>query len=535
MRPDSWRIFKDGATQRPGRPGIGPPLSGALGARRRGGRKWLAAAIAMLTTSACTPPGPPNLLLIVSDTLRADALSCYGGRAQAPNICGLAERGVLFENAYSNGPWTLPSTVSIFTSHYASAHGRDPEDPAEKHFYFVPDEKELFAEQLRERGYRTRAFIGNRVAHRPNALQGFDVTILHETPEPDRHHAGERLGLDLSVRRDRRVLHILNALLDDDPTPFFFVQWMMDPHAIYSPPPRFASRVSVDRSKLTKPLVFYSRLEAQGDASRNTGNLNAYVGSFNDTEHEALRELYRREIESVDARVGTLLEGLRERNLLDRTTVIFTSDHGEGFGEHGKFLHAGRWLYQEFVRIPMIVAGPGIRAGVRVPGAVSQIDLVPTLRELFDEPASASASAREQGVSFAATLRSGASLDDGRYAYVVDRAAAGIHDALVAGRYKLMGFPDRFELYDLEADPGERRDLADAAPAIRRELTEKITRLRDENERRRVANLAFGSSETLERTSAETLEQLRALGYVEPGPTSKGADAAPPPRESGRK
>ena len=478
-----------------------------------------AAALALLLSSAlllaagCGEAPARNVLLIVSDTLRADALDCYGGPARTPHICDLAERGVRFERARSNGPWTLPSSVSLFTGQYASEHGHEARGDAATAFYYVAEEEELLAEQLKARGYTTRAYIENQLARSTNALQGFDVVELHELALHDPLGIGARFDLDVSVRRELRMLPVIVSLMQDPPVPFFTVQWIMDPHAIYSPPQRFFSRIRVDRSRLPRKLSWYSRLEASGDSARDTRDLSAAVESFSAYEHEMLRALYHREVESVDHRVGALLAALEAGGAADDTLVIFTADHGEGFGEHGRFLHAGKWLYDEFLRIPLIVAGPGVPGGRVSSLPVSLVDLVPTLREWLGLPASA----HERGRSLAGLLRGDSAPDDGtdRAPYAVDRSVDGVYDALIVGRYKAIGRGDRTEIYDLEADPGERHDLASERPELATRLRARIDDRRADDDERRRDNVRLAPSDVLDEASRATLEQLRALGYVD--------------------
>ncbi|MCH2172048.1 sulfatase [Myxococcota bacterium] len=458
----------------------------------------------------CTEPQPKNLLLVIADTLRADALHCYGGHAWAPNLCGLAEQGVLFENAYANGSWTLPSSVALLTGSYASGFGRDGEIEGRDAFYYVDDQEQLLAEDLRERGYRTLAFVENHLAAKPNSLQGFETILLQSVDWGDRRGTLERLGLDPGPKRNRRMLPALEYLLRTDDSDFFILQWIMDPHAIYSPPPRFAARLRVHSQRLPRDLVFYSRLEAGGDEERNTGDLNTVGPTLDDYELATLRQLYQREVESVDARVGAMLKALEERELLGQTVVVFTSDHGEGFGEHGKFLHASRWLYDEFIRIPLIMAGPGVKSGLRVKKRVSLVDVVPTLRELLDIPPGLG----EQGHSFASLLR-GAEAKTENEVYVVDRSAQGLHDALIDGPFKAIGHDDQIEIYDLAEDPDEAHDLSGERPDLRSRLSAQLDRQRSENERRRLARSHLTDSKALERAARQTRQQLRALGYID--------------------
>ncbi len=459
----------------------------------------------------CAEPPPTNLLLIVSDTLRADALSCYGGTAATPNLCGLAAEGALFERAYGNGPWTLPAAVALLTGSHASVHERPPASEGDgRGFYYVNEEERLLAERLRERGYRVLAFVENEMVLRPNALQGFELREVFEPRIPAAQAIRDAIGIDLSDYRYKRILPILNHLLVEAEGPFFALQWIMDPHAVYFPPRRFLDAVPVDPAELPHPPIYYARLESKSNPERETRNLNKLAPTLSEAELRFVEELYLREVESMDERVGYILEALRRRGLRDRTLVVFTSDHGEGFGEHGRYLHSGRWLYEEFVHVPLIAAGPGVAPGLRIGQPVSHVDLVPTLAELLGVPAPEGL----QGSSLAALLE-GRSDEAHRTPYIADTARQRGYEALVDGRYKLIVRPEGDELYDLSQDDGERRDLAGARPELLASLRRRLAEVRADNEARRRENAALGDAETLRDTARETRDQLEALGYAE--------------------
>jgi len=115
----------------------------------------------------------------------------------------------------------------------------------------------------------------------------------------------------------------------------------MDPHATYDPPDRFAPRLPTDRSSLQRPLADYRKLGSKGDAAAGIAPLAEISALLTESERSCLRALYDRELESVDERVGHLLEGLEKSGYAENTIVVFTSDHGEGFGEHERYLHGG--------------------------------------------------------------------------------------------------------------------------------------------------------------------------------------------------
>jgi choline-sulfatase len=436
----------------------------------------------------------PNVVLVVSDTLRADALACYGGPARTPNLCGLAERGTLFEHAYSAAPWTLPSAVSLFTGLPASAFADRPAGE-EAGAYHVPDAELLLGESLAARGFALRVDTENRVTLRPNVFQGFEPL-----PAPRRADDAED---PRAVRMERTL-----EFLAEPPEPFFLVRWGLDPHAPYAPPPERLASLARLAEDLPRPLTFYASLGQR----RAEHRLAEHAPSFSDAELRLLRALYHAEVEWMDELVGRMIDALVQRGCMERTIFVFTADHGEAFGEHGLFLH-GEALIEPLLRVPLIVAGPGITAGHRVAQPVSLTDLVPTLRELLGEPA---VQGPEPGASFAALLR-GAAVDEGRAVYAGSGKdpTRGI-DAVIVGSSKLVARPGgRFALYDLAADPEETRDHAPERAGEVAALRERLEAIRFANEAQRVRRLSERSPAEIEANRRDTERELRALGYVE--------------------
>jgi arylsulfatase A-like enzyme len=490
--------------------------------RGRAGRVFgatpLLALLILQLLPGCAESPRPNLLIIVSDTLRADALACQGGAARTPNICALAERGVLFENAYSNASWTLPSSVALFTGNYPSEYarrnrtGRAGGHSIGKWFFYVDGSERLCAEALVEADYEAVGFMENAVPLASNALQGFDVLRVDspEAPEAESGEVAARLGLDLADERQRRLLPALRYLLSAGDRRFVLLQWIQDPHAVYDPPPRQRDQLELDASALPRPIDFYSRLGSREDPERGIISLESYVARMSMYERVAVKSLYLAEVASVDQRVGLLLGALDRGGLRDDTLIVFTSDHGEGFGEHGLYLHANSF-FSELVHVPLIIAGPGITSGKRVTEPVSHVDLMPTLRELLGIDC---LRGDARGRSFRSVL-TGEGAPAPRGQYTVDaRPEAG--DALIEGSHKLISRVSGEELlFDLESDPGESRDLSEQRKDIADAMRGRLHEIRVENAERRRANLELGNDQLLKDASEATLEQLRAIGYVQ--------------------
>jgi arylsulfatase A-like enzyme len=454
-------------------------------------RLLLAAACVGAIVQCQASPPPPNLLLIVTDTLRADALSCYGGRADTPHICDLAERGVLFEAAYSNGPWTPPSAASIFTGNYPMAYA-DVES-SDRASFWVSDDELLLGEALRLRGYDVFFGSGSPLVTSTNVLQGFE-RLPNETRRTD---AG---GRTVDTRSGR-------YLRNHDGTPFFLLEWFMNPHAPYEAS-GILDRLELDRSRLSQPLEFYTRLGHQVPP-----RMREHAPQMSDYELEVLRSLYLAEVEAVDEKVGTLLRDLDAAGLVEGSYVVFTSDHGEAFGEHGAFLH-GRSLHDELVRVPLIIAGPGVARGKRVRTTVSLVDLMPTLRDLL----SVECLNDPQGRSLRPLIvgeNGGEAPGTVHYLGGPTQATRGV-DALVDGDYKLIARLDgTSHLYDVAEDPGELRDLAAERPDVVSRMRADLDRIRRENHEIRRRNFTRRTEGERLEVHEQTLEALRELGYIE--------------------
>jgi choline-sulfatase len=401
----------------------------------------------------------PNVLLITLDTTRADHLGAYGyADAETPNIDALAQRGVLFAQATSPAPLTLPAHSSIMTGTYPTYHGvRVNGNTA------LSPAQTTIAETLKERGYATGAWIAAFVLDgRWGLNQGFDVY-------DDRFDLGKYKHLDLgSVQRPgNEVVDAALAWLDaHEKGPFFAWVHLYDPHTPYEP-----------------PEPFLSKYQPRG-----------------------MRGLYDGEIAFADQQVGRCLSWLRTHGVEDRTVVVVMGDHGEALGDHGEASH-GYFVYDDTLHVPLILAAPVERLrGVRVDAQVSSVDLLPTLFELLG----IGVPPRAHGRSLLPVMLDPAGA---RVAYAYGESMtpnlqfgwSSLH-ALRSTRYKLIKAP-RPELYDLAADPQETTNVIARLPAVADEMTQRLDRL-----------IAETGKEAPEPEAAdldkETRERLAALGYV---------------------
>lgn len=434
---------------------------------------------------------PKNLVIIVSDALRRDELGCYGGNVTTPNIDRLAREGTLFENAYSTSPSTLPSSVAMLTGEYSNAIAfanttRSRNDSAsEDYLFMVPDVRVLLAEKIKEKGYATAASVENRVLLHSNVLQGFQLV-------------------------DHRMVE---ELVDNVGSgPFYLLKWFMDPHGPYSPPEKYSGKFDVDWESLPRKQGFYTTAWAAelGRLLRN--------GKLTHAELDAVRALYRAEVEWMDERVGRILSRLEQSGALEHTIIVFTADHGEMLGKHNKIGH-GKQFWETLVNVPLIFHGPGIPRGKRVDAVVSHISLVPTLEELLGMEADGI----NQGQSYAAVFRGE---DIPSQEAFFDAAPNNFSTkwestcALLLDGYKLVVNPGgkrgTMDLYHPVKSPDESLDLSALHPEQVSRLYRRIKELRSDNLRRRRVNLnLFPEDLDFSEELRKTRDTLRTLGYIQ--------------------
>jgi arylsulfatase A-like enzyme len=439
------------------------------------------AADAKPTARGARLPGRPNIVVFLTDTLRADSLGAYGNAAPtSPRFDAFVPESVLFEDAWAQCSWTQPAVASIFTSLHVGSHGLGGPDHA------LVEGLDTLAESLKAAGYRTGGFVANHVVNAAiGFVQGFDAW----------NPAGKALG---GAPATTLVEHALRWV-DSGAAPFFLYVHTLEPHSPYEPaerdwaPLRPAPYRGVrdSRTLLRRPVLAPDEL--------------AYLNGR-----------YLGEVRANDRGFGALLDGLRARRLLDDSVVVFTADHGEEFQEHGGMEHA-HTLYQEQLRIPMAVRLPGARGGGRRERAtIQQVDLFPTLATFVGARVPEAAEGRDLSRHWLGEagppLEPPESFAELRFPPV--RKLAVRH-----GMLKLVVNDDppshwrakaRIELYDLARDPGERRNLAAEQPLVAGYL---MRRARELQRRHEATRQRLQAGVTIELTE-EAREQLRALGYI---------------------
>jgi len=424
----------------------------------------------------------PNIVLIVMDTLRKDHLSCYGyGRETTPNIDRLARRGTLFENALATASWTWPSTASILTGLSADAHGVTNNDSCTLNLSHA-----TLAEVLQARGYTTAAFSCNPLIARERYFdQGFEFF---------EHDRG-------AFRMSDEVMPAVVRWIEGHAgARFFLYLHLVDPHTPHRPHPAELARLG-----LAPPDDFPARgmdLYTARLAQNEGESLDAVVPPA----HQAwLGDLYDASVATGDRWVGVLLEALRELGLDENTVIAFTSDHGEELLDHGRLGH-GHSIYSELVDVPLILAGPGIRRGVRVPGAVSNRHLAPTLARLggaelpgMGDGRFLLADAEEHAAVVFQTAK-------GHWEGTRGQTLEGLRNGAWVLHWRESAGAAGVRLFHVTTDPGEQFDIAaqeaERAEAMRAELAERIGAQREYAPAHRVGVGASG------------LDTLIQMGYA---------------------
>jgi arylsulfatase A-like enzyme/Flp pilus assembly protein TadD len=399
--------------------------------------------------------GPTNLVIITLDTTRADHIGAYGSTdVKTPVIDALARDGVLFEHAMTTAPLTLPAHASMFTGRFPPDHGARNNGG----FYLGPEQVTL-AEILKAQGFQTGGFVAAYVLDSKWGIsQGFDTYF----DDFDFMQARGRATGDIQRPANEVIDKALPWIDGVKAGPFFAWIHLYDPHIPYDPPEPYKSE---------------------------------YAG-----------HPYRGEVAFTDAQVGRVVEFLRERGLLDRTVIAVLGDHGESLGAHGETTH-GFFIYESATHVPFVIRAPFERLrGRRVADPVRVIDLMPTALELLGV-----ATPKDISGASLLPLMTGDRIELGLEGFA--EAMYPLHHygwsdlkALRAGRYKAIDAP-RPELYDIQEDPGETRNLFEERRTLGDQMVARLRQL-DESFQKVTAPRPAAD------VDPDVRARLAALGYV---------------------
>lgn len=474
--------------------------------------RWLALSLAILTvmvTMGCGAQGPaletirgttPPIIVIVIDTLRADYLGCYGFNGPvSPHLDRFAGESVLFEKCSAQAPWTTPSMASLLTSLYPEAHGvrLGPDDPRDQQTWrlwwtpAIPESTVTLAESLRDRGYRTAAFVSNGFLTGGLGFeQGFE-TFDESAALSDDRNAATLFDAGLQWLRSLR----------DAGEPTFLYFHLMDVHGPYIAPE--ADFEAVRQSPGFGPPVELDRAGFR--------HIQHYLHSPDWTKGPDRYELrlwrgrYAAGVHAVDRRLGRFVQDLRDSALWDDQLVVVTSDHGEELFDHGGWDH-GSSLHEHQVHVPLMIRLPNARlGGTRIGDVVRLVDIMPTITELVG----AAAPTEMTGADLLPLMDSPGEAGQQRAAFATSVKDIPNTHSVFDGRFKLISDGAGVMLFDIATDHEERLNLADDRPEIAERLSELL--------KEELGRVIPGKERTGQplQISPERLEKLRELGYLQ--------------------
>ncbi|MCX5633303.1 MAG: sulfatase-like hydrolase/transferase [Phycisphaerae bacterium] len=397
---------------------------------------------------------PSHIVLISIDTCRADHLGCYNREQKTtPNIDAIAREGILFEQAFSPVPLTLPAHCSMLTGLNPLSHQVHDNYDSQ-----LGAANTTLAEILRNNGFKTCAVIGSYVLDAKFGLnQGFDTYIDSYNKLEDKLDNGR-----IAVETTTLACRFLNGLRTDEK--FFLFVHYYDPHFPYLPPEPYDSKYAD----------------------------NLYAG----------------EVAYVDSCLGQIIQKLKDLNLYESTLLIITADHGEMLGEHGEDEH-GYFIYNSAVKIPLIVKFPHNPRGKRINHPVSLVDLVPTICELLK----IDTTAQTDGISLLPLLN-GKNLTEANARVIYMESFLPVQYecspllGILIGNWKYISAP-RVELYDISRDPYEINNLAKTRTGLIQSMQEELDSVvsGSGNSYKRQQNTSVSDQ--------ETIKHLESLGYVQ--------------------
>ena len=414
-----------------------------------------------------------NVILISIDTLRADHLGCYGyEKNTTPNIDELSKDSVLFKETIAQTSSTLPSHASIFTSLIPSHHGAffSMKTP-------MPQEIVTMAEILKGNNYITISYNGGgQIAAEFGLNQGFD--LYDSWPSKD----------IINETFIKKVNSAINWIKNNPGEKFFLFLHTYETHHPYTPKKEYLDLFEED----------YSGNLPMDTSKTLLKKINQKEIKINEEDKKHIISTYDAEIYSMDKAFGILVDFLKKENLYNNTIIIFTSDHGEEFGEHGMMGWHGHALYDEQLKVPLIIKFPDSKYASRIIGEQTRsIDILPTLLDILDIPASETF----EGVSLISWLKR----KKNKEIFAVsqqDNSGPAHPTTIRTKKWKL--YDSR--LFNLKLDPLEKIDVAKEHESVDKYLKDNLNEILQQRK-------IIYTGEELE-PDKETSEHLKSLGYV---------------------
>lgn len=454
------------------------------------------AMLALTATAFAQTEAPPNVIVIVADTLRSDHLGCYGYlRETSPNLDEFASGATLYERSISAASYTLPAHASIFTGQlpmthmaqtYLNTDGFKFSEGELVHRPLAPESLTL-AEAFSEFGYRTAGFAANIgfLVPRTGLTQGFDEFM------------NERIhGTNLNEK-------ILPWIEQNQGKPFFLFVNYMDTHQKYN---------------TTKVDGFLEHVSGEGVAAKLFDELYPIIMKEQEPPPDRVKaniDAYDLSIRNLDKAIGEVLAKLRELKLFENTMIIFTSDHGEFLGEHRYLMH---WkdVYEEVLRVPLIVKAPHQTESVRVREKISTVSIPRLILDGINHQG-----IEKHRASFLPVARKDTVVSESRYSHDSDyydpdwgHRFKRVRTAFYDGSFKFIHSTDgKHELYDLQRDPREEKNIIAAQPKRAEKMQGEIERLIEQSPKPPTV-LPDGKQKEDELPSNDEIDALKDLGYL---------------------
>ncbi len=435
-----------------------------------------------------------NVVLISIDTLNRSALKIFNSKApELPNLDRFSHRALSFTNAYATSPWTLPSHASLLTGLYPDRHGAI--DPRRK----ISERAPILVSLFQQAGFETVSFNDGGYLHHEfgfsvgfDLYNGFNITKqlkLKKIPREGKPNSSRGSALF-----DRAISYLLQRKIEDPPF-FLFLQT----YSVH------------DYFKLHPWSVKYIGNPAIHDEDYYLGCLLG-LRVCSDQDWTTLKALYQAELYNLDEGFRHLMTVLKKQGLEDSTLIVFVSDHGEGFdAQRGRIHHGGR-LHEDMIRIPLLIAGPGIEPRV-ADDPISLVDIMPTVLDLLGVTVPSGL----DGLSFAKMVHDGKKLEprplfameffhrwiNGRRVNSSKIRKDPISLAVIKEDFWYIKEPSGEEVYNMAVDAEQTQNLSAKSPMLR-ELRETVSA-------RKLSRLSIKT-----RNKNELLEkQLQSLGYLQ--------------------
>ena len=436
-------------------------LAGSIYRTRFFVTRFLSLLIVLTLLSACQQDKEFNVIVVTFDTTRADHIGVFGkDQANTPTLDNLAKDGILYQHALTSIPITLPSHSSIMTGKTTFSHGvRD------NGLFNLSDQQLTLAEILKAQGYNTAAAIGSfPLTSQFGINQGFDYFNEHITLNQEDMYGDKTIPKEALFFDERKASQVNDGIMpwieENYQNPFFVWLHYFDPHQPHEPPAPY--------------------------------------------DQQFVNDLYQGEIAYADESLGNVIAQLKRLDVYDNSLIIFTSDHGEGNGEHNEQTHSFL-IYNSTLHVPLIIKYPNqLHANSRVEKWVALVDIFPTVLSVLSLES-------PDDIQGAVLPTDNTNITSNEiYAETLSPRLSrgwGEQRGLIKNQHKYIHGPKK-ELYDLKNDPHEINNLIDKKPELAASMKKALQDYIDENKPE------YSASHSV-NMSAKTLNIMRGLGYVQ--------------------